>query len=201
MNEKEKILDQLKNNHQQCQNRVLARGWLLRQRSGEIELINSRNQFNSWGSPQVPHSGPVCAEQQKNYEKKVKMSQIKMLQILPQGELLQREERLWETFLWYYVGWSSPRLDYTERRTTKRNIPTQNSLVSASMKTSTERRKAKKHLFFVHKITKKIVLSLSTLFLLHKITKKFFLVFLLSVEVLPEADTKEFRLRHFPLFS
>ncbi len=38
MNGKEKILDQLKNNHQQCQNRVLARGWLLRQRSGEIEL-------------------------------------------------------------------------------------------------------------------------------------------------------------------
>jgi hypothetical protein len=26
-------------------------------------LINGRNQFNSWGSPQVPHSGPVCAEQ------------------------------------------------------------------------------------------------------------------------------------------
>ena len=38
MNGKEKILDQLKNNHQQCQNRVLTRGWLLRQRSGEIEL-------------------------------------------------------------------------------------------------------------------------------------------------------------------
>ncbi len=34
----EKILDQLKNNHQQCQNLVLARGWELRQRSGEIEL-------------------------------------------------------------------------------------------------------------------------------------------------------------------
>jgi len=38
MNGKEKILDQLKNNHQQCQNLVLARGWDLRQRSGEIEL-------------------------------------------------------------------------------------------------------------------------------------------------------------------
>ncbi len=38
MNGKEKILDQLKNNHQQCQNLVLARGWHLRQRSGEIEL-------------------------------------------------------------------------------------------------------------------------------------------------------------------
>ena len=38
MNGKEKILDQLKNNDQQCQNLVLARGWLLRQRSGEIEL-------------------------------------------------------------------------------------------------------------------------------------------------------------------
>ena len=34
----EKILDQLKNNHQQCQNLVLARGRDLRQRSGEIEL-------------------------------------------------------------------------------------------------------------------------------------------------------------------
>jgi hypothetical protein len=32
--------------------------------------------------------------EQKNYEKKVKMSQIKMHQVLPQGELLQREERL-----------------------------------------------------------------------------------------------------------
>ncbi len=39
MNGKEKILDQLKNNHLQCQNLVLARGWHLRQRSGEIELI------------------------------------------------------------------------------------------------------------------------------------------------------------------
>ncbi len=38
MNGKEKILDQLKNNHQQCQNLVLARGWHLCQRSGEIEL-------------------------------------------------------------------------------------------------------------------------------------------------------------------
>jgi hypothetical protein len=38
MNGKEKILDQLKNNHQQCQNLVLARGRELRQRSGEIEL-------------------------------------------------------------------------------------------------------------------------------------------------------------------
>ncbi len=38
MNGKEKILEQLKNNHQQCQNLVLARGWHLRQRSGEIEL-------------------------------------------------------------------------------------------------------------------------------------------------------------------
>jgi hypothetical protein len=41
MNGKEKILDQLKNNHQQCQNLVLARGWHLRQRSGEIELIKN----------------------------------------------------------------------------------------------------------------------------------------------------------------
>ncbi len=38
MNGKEKILDQLKNNHQQCQNLVLARGWHIPQRSGEIEL-------------------------------------------------------------------------------------------------------------------------------------------------------------------
>jgi hypothetical protein len=38
MNGKEKVLDQLKNNHQQCQNFVLARGWDLLQRSGEIEL-------------------------------------------------------------------------------------------------------------------------------------------------------------------
>jgi hypothetical protein len=96
--------------------------------------------------------------EQKNFEKKVKMSQIKMHQVLRQGELLQREERLWETFLYFYVGCSSPRLDYTERRTTKRkkeNIPYQNSLVSASMKTSIETRKAKKHLFFVHKIKEK----------------------------------------------
>ncbi len=41
MNGKEKILDQLKNNHQQCQNLVLARGWHLRQRSGEIELMTT----------------------------------------------------------------------------------------------------------------------------------------------------------------
>jgi hypothetical protein len=32
--------------------------------------------------------------EQKNYEKKVKMSEIKMYQVLPQGDLLQREERL-----------------------------------------------------------------------------------------------------------
>jgi hypothetical protein len=39
MNGKENILDQLKNNHQQCQNLVLAREWHLRHRSGEMELI------------------------------------------------------------------------------------------------------------------------------------------------------------------
>jgi hypothetical protein len=32
--------------------------------------------------------------EQKNYEKKVKTPKIKMHQVLPQGELLQREERL-----------------------------------------------------------------------------------------------------------
>ncbi len=47
MNGKEKVLDQLKNNHQQCQIFVLARGWDLLQRSGEIELryLSSRSDF------------------------------------------------------------------------------------------------------------------------------------------------------------
>ena len=58
MNGKEKILDQLKNNHQQCKNLALARGWLLRQRSGEIELIIHR------GLLLYPHR--LIAHQEKN---------------------------------------------------------------------------------------------------------------------------------------
>jgi hypothetical protein len=45
LNGKEKILDQLKNNHQQCQNLVLARGRDLRQRSGEIKLKGPKREI------------------------------------------------------------------------------------------------------------------------------------------------------------
>jgi hypothetical protein len=48
------------------------------------------------------------------------------------------------------------RVDYTERRKEeKENVPSQNSLGSASRRTSTERRKTKKNLLFMNKNTKK----------------------------------------------
>jgi hypothetical protein len=61
------------------------------------------------------------------------------------------------------------------------------------MKTSTERRKAKKNTSFLCiKSQKKFFLVFKPSFVQKNSQKKFFLVFLLSVEVLPEADTKEF---------
>ncbi len=78
--------------------------------------------------------------------------------------------------MWFYADWPSSKVGYTKRRKTKRkkeNVFNQNSLGSASRRTSTERRKLEHFMFFL-------------------------LVFFLSVEVLLETDPNDFKLGIFP---
>ncbi len=92
------------------------------------------------------------------------MSQIKILQDLPQGELPQREERLRNTCFVIFMQNDLPLGQNTQReerlRDKKENVFNQKSLGSASRRTSTGRREKP---FFCAKNTKKFTQSFFSL--------------------------------------
>ncbi len=156
------------------------------------------------------------------------MSQIKIQQDLPQGELPQREESLRKTLFCDFMRTDLPLGQNTQReerlREKRKMFLIKILLGSASMRTSTERRKTKKkklslrqilmnfdlgHFTFfsqsfslcvIYPRVRSVRLMIQNNFHLEHFTF-FLLVFFLSVEVLLETDPNDFDLRNFPYYS
>ena len=88
-------------------------------------------------------------ERRKTKRKKIKQSEIKFHQRLPQGKLPRRKERPNKTFFVFLcrMTFSKGRLNREKKEYEKKilNVPNQTSLESTSRKASTERRRTKKN--------------------------------------------------------